>query len=196
MFRFEQQFVYFEWDDVLKDKECFVADDVEELKILFYDGRRHMVSKGYKARPFAAPDGLYYRFVYYDPNYDLKKAYEEGKQVQFFSPQEQRWIDDAAPSWDNPLFEYRIKPEEPETRHMTYRELAEWLAKGNGQYKFCDCAVPMHSYVFTYDADKDSTIAPEYYKIRRWGSDEWIEPTADVYEADCKKDGENEAEGM
>ena len=28
---------------------------------------------------------------------------------------------------------------------------------------------------------------PEEYTIRRWGSDEWIEPTVDVYEEDCKK---------
>ena len=69
---------------------------------------------------------------------------------------------------------------------MTFRMYAEWLAKGNGQGKTFTVA----STQFAYDSIeiKDEKEIPEEYKIRRWGSDEWIEPTVDVYEADCKKE--------
>lgn len=84
------------------------------------------------------------------------------------------------------LVEYRIKPEEQKPRRMTYRQLAEWLAKGNGQAKNCHVAVTQ----FGYDDvdEKDNRELPVTYKIRRWGSEEWIEPIVDVYEADCKKE--------
>ena len=40
------------------------------------------------------------------------------------------------------------------------------------------------SYVLSNENKEVSTKL----KIRRWGSDEWIEPTVDVYNKDCKKE--------
>lgn len=81
----------------------------------------------------------------------------------------------------------RIKPEEPKSRRMTYRQLAEWLAKCNGQY------TPLLSKTFVsssmdYDNTLDDNELSEGFVVRRWGSNEWVEPTVDVYEADCKKE--------
>ena len=51
---------------------------------------------------------------------------------------------------------------------MTNLQLAEWLAKGNGQYKF------------------RNGYAVGDILIRPWGTDEWIKPSLEIYERDCK----------
>lgn len=73
---------------------------------------------------------------------------------------------------------------EDEEELMTHRQLAEWLAKGYGEYSARN-SVSVFS-VFSYfskDADK-----PVRYDIliRRWGDTEWMRPTRDIYEEDCK----------
>ena len=73
---------------------------------------------------------------------------------------------------------------EPENRRMTFRELAEWLAKGNGQYTSGCTAVTLFGY--NKIDEKDNSECPGVYKIRKWGSDKWIEPTIDIYNADIK----------
>lgn len=71
--------------------------------------------------------------------------------------------------------------EEPEL--MTNRQLAEWLAKGNGQFKYGDtllcvgqCYGPVH----------ENEAVDKSIRIRRWDSDEWVVPTVDIYERDCR----------
>lgn len=80
--------------------------------------------------------------------------------------------------------------EEPKTsKRMTYRQLAEWLAKGNGQVSYSDRSTAITVCVETFNSyfeKKDNIEVPFDYKIRRFGSDEWIEPTIDVYMEDCK----------
>lgn len=96
------------------------------------------------------------------------------------------WIDCDYPDFDdNREYEFRVKPEEQKPRRMTYRQLAEWLAKENGQY------TPLLSKTYVssamdYDNTLDNNELPEGYVVRRWDSDEWIEPTEDIYEQDCK----------
>ena len=66
---------------------------------------------------------------------------------------------------------------------MTYRQLAEWLTKGNGQSK------DEGSWVYQYLAYKlivENKPVDETVRIRRWDSDEWVKPTVDIYERDCK----------
>lgn len=117
----------------------------------------------------------------------IMKAWEEGKTVQlsmFDYTEEDTWTDIGAPSWDT-RFEYRIKPEEPKPRRITYRELAEWAIKQNGEIK--SLSDPSYvSCIFSYLEGFENEEIPEGFRLRRWGSDEWIEPTVDVYEADCK----------
>lgn len=110
--KFEKQFIYFMWDDKLKGKECFVADNIDELKSAFDDGdkfKRKIVDTLDDAFPFKIEEGGYYRFAYYDPNYSNKKAYEEGKQIQFEYGDDE-WRDvTGEPTW-NLGSNYRIKP--------------------------------------------------------------------------------------
>lgn len=80
---------------------------------------------------------------------------------------------------------YLLYPyEEPPKKRMTNRQLAEWLAKGNGQYttdtydRICD------NYCY-YNGENDNEV-DRSITVRSWGSEEWIEPTVDIYERDCK----------
>lgn len=74
--------------------------------------------------------------------------------------------------------------EEPPKKRMTYRQLAEWLAKGNGQ--FTTGGTIYHSIGYNNCNDADEHTLKGCYKIRYWDSEEWIEPTVDIYEQDCK----------
>jgi len=67
------------------------------------------------------------------------------------------------------------------TRRMTNKELAEWLAKGNGEMVFNQselCTTVHHEYNYVkYKADEK---VPSDIKIRKWDSDKWEEPLIEV----------------
>lgn len=72
--------------------------------------------------------------------------------------------------------------EEPPKQRMTPRMLSEWLVKGNGQWKHRQERLLCSVYTYFEDADElDKNIV-----IRPWDSEEWVEPTVDIYERDCK----------
>lgn len=76
--------------------------------------------------------------------------------------------------------------EEQPKKRMTNRQLAEWLARGNGQYMLVEKIPPMTYFQYDY-ADEDDEVDAGYdFVIRSWGSDEWVKPTVDIYERDCK----------
>lgn len=123
---------------------------------------------------FKSEQGENYHFFYHDPYMEFKRAYYlEGKKIQTKNIYNE-WIDcPCEPSWLD-VNEYRIKPEE--TR-LTNREVAEWLAKGNGQVdidgtRYTD---------FYYDSDYDDTDECEYL-IRKWSDDDWHEATREYIE--------------
>lgn len=68
------------------------------------------------------------------------------------------------------------EPKEP--RRMTNRELAKWLAQGNGQCRFTANAVgTAYSYgIF------DGKEIPDNIKIRGWDEEEWHEPVIEEAE--------------
>lgn len=114
----------------------------------------------------------------------IMQAFADGKRIQFRNVRSSQWLEsDFAPTWSDEL-EYRIKPE---SRRMTYRELAEWLAKGNGATldTSSDIVFYCHSAIHSENEIKE---LPINYKIRRWDSDEWIEPTEEEYNKDCRKE--------
>ena len=188
---FDKKFVHFLWDDSLEDKEGFFADDVNALQIRVNENNVKFYGKACKAESVSYPIAIVrdnehiddrdtaYRFFYHDPNYAVKKAFAEGKQIQYFRIDDSMWQDCVGiPVWHEQT-KYRIK-----TMRMTYRELAEWLAKGNGEFRPNQTSGMAYTTSnYRYDCTPD--IIPIDYKIRRWGSDEWIEPTVDVYEEDC-----------
>lgn len=198
---FDPKFVHFMWDDSLNGKEGFFADDIETL---IYKVNNNDI--GNKGSVFHNNDASYqfnntykhkticFRFFYYDPNYEYKIAYAKGEQIQFLSSHlknDGTWVDawyDCVPSSDgelkwNPDTKYRIKSAEDIL--MSYRQLAEWLAKGNGQCR--KNIIKKYDVAYTYlicDITRDSQEC-DSYKIRRWGSDEWVKPTLDIYNEDC-----------
>ncbi len=111
-YKFEDKFVHFRWDDSLKGKKCFVADSLGGLEESVEErGLEILFTEGNKEFPFETEHD-FYRFVYYDPNYDLKMAYKEGKQIQISGDGEiwVDWEDEREPDWDG-VFQFRIKPE-------------------------------------------------------------------------------------
>lgn len=67
---------------------------------------------------------------------------------------------------------------------MTNRQLAEWLAKGNGEVSHEDDLSSFGSATyFKEDADKP---VKDNILIRRWKDTEWSKPTKAVYKEDCE----------
>jgi len=119
---------------------------------------------------------------------EVMKAYLEGKTIQFKNRKKEdddSW-ENANPTWDWDLFDYRIKPEESDEpkKLMTCRQLAELMAKGYGQnaYFYKDGTSRIVDDSFEYEKDNEDKSVFSGRKIRAWGSDEWIEPTVDIYE--------------
>ena len=81
-------------------------------------------------------------------------------------------------------YQFLYPYEEPPKQKMTYRQLAEWFAKGNGQWKWKDNSQYHTNY--SYTETNDNKEVDENYYIRPFGQTEWIEPTVDIYERDCK----------
>ena len=69
---------------------------------------------------------------------------------------------------------------------MTLLQLAEWLSKGNGVWKY---SKDSHYEAINIEilADYEFKSVDNEYLIRPWGSHEWIKPTLEIYERDCGK---------
>lgn len=73
--------------------------------------------------------------------------------------------------------------EEPPKQRMTRIQFMEWVNKGNGIFKY------QSGYCYAIGSCTEKELnneVPEDVRIRSWGSEEWIEPTVDIYERDCK----------
>lgn len=79
---------------------------------------------------------------------------------------------------------YLLYPYEEPKKRMTNRQIAEWLARGKGEYSRDDCDSAYAEYSY-YKSERNNEV-DSGMKIRSWGSEEWIEPTVDIYERDCK----------
>ena len=101
------------WDDELEGKDCFVADNIDDLIFAVRnDGKcgvkTNVLHSSFRASlPFL--DSILnncYPFAYYDPNYEVKRAYyKEGKKVQILSSDGADWRDVE----DEGMFEWYIK---------------------------------------------------------------------------------------
>lgn len=80
--------------------------------------------------------------------------------------------------------EFLYPYEEPPKQRMTNRQLAEWCAKGNGECRYDD-GINSYPY-FTFEITNSNNVVGDGILIRSWDSDEWVEPTVDIYERDCK----------
>ena len=82
--------------------------------------------------------------------------------------------------------------DEEEEPLMANRQLAEWLAKGNGQMVLVNEKEQIDSLDFIYThynfrEREGREFVGQNTRIRSWDSNEWVMPTINIYERDCKK---------
>lgn len=75
--------------------------------------------------------------------------------------------------------------EEPPKKLMTRLQLMEWLAKGNGMYRDEEGYCFHHYNGYDFNENLNFEVSSDI-EIRSWNSDEWVTPTVDIYERDCK----------
>ena len=90
-----------------------------------------------------------------------------------------KWIDIEATNINWEMYELerielRVKPEEP--KPVTERELARWLAQGNGEYYEYDCDGWESHRCSEYQYDQDNLPVPKVM-VRKWEDEEWHLPT-------------------
>lgn len=114
---FDKKFVYLEWDDVLQGKEVFVADTLPELRrCVENDDNRPTIEKNDGIYPFATSGSrVYYAFVYYDPNYECKRAFLEGKEVECLDGFGNWILMTSIDPWFDDRRSYRVKPEDSDS---------------------------------------------------------------------------------
>jgi len=67
---------------------------------------------------------------------------------------------------------------------MTNRQLAEWLARGKGEYTL-EKSLGTYSH-YDYPRTKEHGSVPDNILIRRWKDTEWVRPTKAIYEEASK----------
>ncbi len=70
----------------------------------------------------------------------------------------------------------KVNYEPKKKRRKTNRELARWLAQGNGQAKNINSSVITSPRGLMYDEGDDNKPCPDYLVIRGWDEAEWHEP--------------------
>ena len=69
-----------------------------------------------------------------------------------------------------------LLPDPPKPRRATNRELARWLAQGNGELLVGN---RIRDYGFEYEIHECDFPALETWKVRKWEDTEWHEPDVD-----------------
>lgn len=128
---FDKRYVYLEWSDELEGKDCVLAKSYKDLKDFVNsgnEGRIFKVNKG-NGKPFTNGCSEC-DFCYFDPNLAVKKAWLEGKTVQYYSSFD-KWEDlilaencniEEYLAFDWGKYKWRIKPtiKENEKYYNTY----------------------------------------------------------------------------
>lgn len=71
-------------------------------------------------------------------------------------------------------------PEEPKPRKATNREVAKWLAQGNGEWgKIYGDEVKAVNTSWWYEPGFESGTLQDGIRVRKWDDTDWHEPTAD-----------------
>ena len=184
---FDDSFVFRCWDDLLKGRLVYVGDSLESLKKGFLiDKPTVIVPSGNFNFPFSV-DGFNgstynFRYVYYDPLLDFKRALVDGKVVEVFK--EEGWSEvhsnedfNLQPSC------YRIRKESPTSSDVSNRELAYGLSQGNGEYCLDNDEV---SYLYSYPKNTSDNPIPTRLMVRSWDSVEWVRPTREYLGLDTE----------
>lgn len=181
---FKPEYVRCTWSQELEGKEVCYSDSIDELwrEVTSSKDNRTHCDKG-RSTDYPFKCGIQnFRFVYYDPNYSLKIAHEQGQKIECKKKGDiwKDWDYIPDPEWLDD-HEYRIKPEEE--MPVTNKELALWLAQGNGQiYHHDDSGFrtevkTSHGYHQEKDSFDCNINQNLHCKIRKWGETEWVTPT-------------------
>lgn len=130
---FDKQYVYFSWSEELEDKPCFAASSINDLEksVERHDGTFFgLVRKSNNVDyPFdLIGTDMDFVFVYYDPRYEYKKAFIEGKGVQFQWEGKDHWTDvteEGQLTLEN--INLRLKPKE----YRPFKDCAELFEHWN-----------------------------------------------------------------
>jgi hypothetical protein len=113
---FDKQFLVMPDANDIIGKKVFYRDTltgiINEVENGDVDSDRYGVLESIvigSAHPFYIDD-VYWSLAYYDPNYECKVAFSQGKQIQFRGDNTDGWVDAKEPTWSERL-EYRIKPD-------------------------------------------------------------------------------------
>lgn len=110
---FNKKFVHCVWDDCLIGKEVFVADFMGDLMGYVEEGEKRYVVRESNSIDHPFQEHVeQLRYAYYDPLYDIKRAYMQGKVVQYYDWTDDTWKDIRGfePAWTMAPEHYRIKP--------------------------------------------------------------------------------------
>ena len=154
---YDKKFVHFMWDDELNNKAVTTGEGIDSLIAQVNRGTSsatvHVRENPDSEFPFYEIEThRIYRFAYYDPNYECKRAYAEGKQIQLKSYG--KWHDITDPSWSDGE-EYRIKTEEKKLK-WTDLKIGDVITNGR------------HTAMVT-EIDKECT-----YQIHIYAGNQWL----------------------
>lgn len=177
---FEQEFVRFMPDNELKGKKVIYADDIIALqeRVLEYvsgNGENFIgiVTGVHEAEfPFGV-NGNVWRFVYYDPYLELKKAYKQGKVIELYDESDGTWETlKEEPNWYFDPSHYRIAEDRP----VTNKEFVRWMGSNLGQWRY-EKSIAVYTGFFSYALTiEDEPISPSIL-VRKWDDTEWVKPT-------------------
>lgn len=173
---FDKKYVYFMWDDELKEKKGFVANHIDTL-VSFVNSNSDMctilktVDESYPFLSDREPTGYgFAQFAYYDPNYELKVAHHNGVAIEFYDEELKFWVEEIEPKWwDN--VKYRVKQND---KFCTNRQLAKWLAQGNGE-----CMIGLRASTYHVYKESEANKELKYTLVRKWNHEDWHSPTLD-----------------
>lgn len=77
---------------------------------------------------------------------------------------------------ENSTWKHCAEIPKPDEKPVTYRELARWLAKGNGEVKNAGTICPNWNYYDYYD-DEENKPVKDSLLVREWDDTEWHKPT-------------------
>ena len=100
---------------------------------------------------------------------------DKGRQYRITGFDCGRWLSSTGIHWTHA---YPVDWNKPKPKRMTNRQLAKWLAQGNGEV--CTEGGVGAYQTEGYPLDKSNAEVHSNLLVRTWDSDEWIEPTVDL----------------
>jgi len=107
----------------------------------------------------------------------------DGLKTKIVSYVNGKWVTKNGIEW---LHVYPVDLNKEKPKRMTNRQLAMWLAKGNGQMMYLshgDLSVDNStclSATYYYVLSQESFECNDRIRVRKWDSEEWVEPTIDL----------------